>query len=371
MRPLSQRLPDFPWDLLAPYAQRAAQHPGGIVDLSVGTPVDPVPPFIQDALGDAANAPGYPTTAGSPELRTAITGWLRRMLGAELADSAVLPTVGSKEFIAWLPTLLGLGPNSTVVVPQIAYPTYAVGAELVGANVVVSDSTSSVGPASPDVFWLNSPSNPTGRVLGVEHLRKVVEWARERGTLVVSDECYIELAWDAQPISILHPEVCGGTHDGLLAVHSLSKRSNLAGYRFGFVAGDQAVVSELLAVRKHLGMMVPAPVQAAAIAALNDDAHVIEQRSRYRARRALLKAALLEAGFTIEHGEAGLYLWATRGEPCWDTVAALAEIGVLATPGDFYGIAGQRSIRVALTAHDDQVATAAERITSAFSPSAR
>ena len=371
MPSVAARLPDFPWDTLAPFAERARAYPEGIVDLSVGTPVDATPVVVQDALASASDAHGYPTTAGSLALRESCAAWMQRTLGADVAPSAILPTIGSKEFIAWLPTLLGLGPQDTVVVPQIAYPTYAVGAELAGAQVVVSDATSSVGPATPAMFWLNSPSNPTGRVLGIDHLRKVVDWARARGTLVVSDECYFELAWDAQPVSILHPDVCGNSHEGILAVHSLSKRSNLAGYRFGVVAGDETVIAELLEVRKHLGMMVPAPIQAAAIAAFDDDAHVAEQRAKYRWRREVLQAALVESGFTIEHGEAGLYIWCTRNENCWETVAALAEHGVLVTPGDFYGAAGARHIRVALTATDDDVAAAASRILAAISPSER
>lgn len=362
MEPVWRRLPDFPWDLLAPYGDRARAVPGGMVDLSVGTPVDPTPAVAAQALIESANAPGYPTVAGTLELREACAGWLNRTTGAQITESGVMPSIGSKEFIAWLPTLLGLGGEDIVVVPKIAYPTYAVGAALAGCQTIVTDATSALGPQSPSVFWLNSPSNPTGKVLGVDHLRKVVEWARDRNALVVSDECYFELGWDEEPISILHPDVCGDSHDGLLAVHSLSKRSNLAGYRFGFVAGDENVISNLIAVRKHMGMMVPAPVQSAAIAALNDDEHVVVQREVYRARREALMQALTSAGFTIEESAAGLYLWCTRGEPCWETVGTLADLGVLVTPGDFYGVAGERHIRVALTATDEQVALAAERI---------
>ena len=189
------------------------------------------------------------------------------------------------------------------------------------------------------MIFLNSPSNPSGRVLGIDHLRKVVGWARERGTLVVSDECYLGLGWDQQPYSVLHPTVSGGDHTGLLAVHSLSKSSSLAGYRAGFVAGDPAVVAELLAVRKHAGMMVPGPVQAAMVAALGDDGHESVQRERYARRRQVLLAAFGAAGFTIEHSEAGLYLWATCGEPCRATVDWLAQRGILVAPGDFYGAA--------------------------------
>ena len=353
----------FPWDTLADAAALARAHPGGIVDLSVGTPVDPVAPVIQEALTRAAAVPGYPWTAGTPELRAAAVAALSRRYGiAGLAEQAVLPVIGTKELIAWLPTLLGLGADDLVVVPELAYPTYEVGARLAGTRVLPADSLTQLGPEFAAVIFLNSPSNPTGRVLGVDHLRKVVGWARERGTLVVSDECYLGLGWDEQPLSVLHPDVSEGEHSGLLAVHSLSKSSSLAGYRAGFVVGDPAVVAELLAVRKHAGMMVPGPVQAAMVAALDDDEHQIAQRERYARRREVLMAAFVAAGFSIEHSEAGLYLWATRGEPCRDTVDWLAQRGILVAPGDFYGSAGARHVRVAMTATDERVQTAADRL---------
>lgn len=356
-------MPDFPWDLLEPAKTTAAQHPDGIVDLSVGTPVDPVPPVIREALASGANAPGYPLTAGSAALRAAITNWAVRVCGARPDGLGVLPTIGSKELVAWLPTLLGLGPGDTVVIPSVCYPTYEVGARLAGAEVVRSDSLTAIGP-TPRVrlVWINSPSNPTGRVLPAAHLRKVVAWARERGAVVASDECYLPLGWEESPVSVLSPEVCDGTYEGILAVHSLSKRSNLAGYRAGFVAGDPAIVGELLAVRKHAGMIVPAPVQAAMIAALDDETHVEEQRARYAARREQLRAALRDAGFDISDSTAGLYLWVTRGEDCWSTVEWFAERGILVAPGSFYGPGGQQHVRVALTATDERVAAAVARL---------
>ena len=360
--PLSSKLPDFPWDLLEPAKAIAAAHPGGIVDLSIGTPVDPVPPLIRAALADASDAPGYPLTAGTPALRAAIASWVGTACAAS-GTVGVLPTIGSKELVAWLPTLLGVGPGDVVAIPQVCYPTYEVGVQLAGATVIRADSLTALGPDNRiKLLWINSPSNPTGRVLPVEHLRKVVAWARERGVTVVSDECYLSLGWDATPVSILADEVCDGDYTGLLAVHSLSKRSNLAGYRAGFVAGDPALVAELLAVRKHAGMIVPAPVQAAMVAALGDETHVREQRERYSARRTLLKRALLGAGFALSHSEAGLYLWASRGEDCWATVQWLAERGILAAPGAFYGPAGTQHVRVALTATDERVAAAVSRL---------
>jgi succinyldiaminopimelate transaminase len=360
---VSSRLPDFPWDALIPSGQRARSHPDGIVDLSVGTPVDPTPEVVQRALQDSADAPGYPTTVGTPALREAAVRWLRRRFAAiALDERSVLPTIGSKELVASLPAHLGLGPGDTVVVPELAYPTYEVGARLAGCEVLVADGTLRLGPRPVALLWLNSPANPTGRVLPVEHLRKVVDWARERGVLVVSDECYLECGWDAEPVSVLHPDVCGGSADGILTVHSLSKRSNLAGYRAGFVAGDPAVVTELLEVRRHAGLMVPRPVQQAMQAALDDDAHVEEQRKRYAARRTALRDALEGAGFRIDHSEASLYLWASRDQGCWETVEWLAERGILVAPGDFYGAAGTQHVRIAFTASDERVAAAVNRL---------
>jgi succinyldiaminopimelate transaminase len=358
-------LPVFPWDTLADATANARAHPDGIVDLSVGTPVDEVAAVIRNALAAASSAPGYPTTAGTPALRASVVAALRRRYGiTDLATDAVLPVIGTKELIAWLPTLLGLGGDDIVVVPELAYPTYDVGARLAGAQVLQADSLTQVGPRSPRLVYVNSPSNPTGAVLGVDHLRKVVGWARERGALVASDECYLGLGWEAQPVSVLHPSVCDGDHTGLLAVHSLSKTSSLAGYRAGFVAGDPAVVAELLAVRKHAGMMVPTPIQAAMVAALDDDAHELEQKKRYARRRDVLLAAVRDAGFTVEHSEAGLYLWATRDEPGRVTLSWLADRGILVAPGEFYGPRGANYVRIALTATDERIDAAVARLSA-------
>ncbi|MEP9381510.1 succinyldiaminopimelate transaminase [Nocardioides sp. KR10-350] len=367
---VSERLPDFPWDKLTSYAETARRHPGGIVDLSVGTPVDPTPQVVQDALKGAADSPGYPVTIGKVATRQAAIDWLARNHGVTgLGLDAVLPVIGSKELIASLPLHLGVGPGDLVVYPELAYPTYEVSAALVGADTLTSDSLIAIGPRRPRILWINSPSNPTGRVLPLEHLKKVVDWCRERGTLLVSDECYIECAWEAEPLSVLHPSVCGGSFEGILAVHSLSKRSNLAGYRCAFVAGDPAVVGELLAVRKNLGLQMPGPQQVAMVAALEDDAHAKEQHALYAARRARLERALAHAGFAIDDSEASLYLWARRqsegaGESCWATVAWLAERGILAAPGDFYGTAGREHVRVAFTATDERIDAAVERLTA-------
>jgi succinyldiaminopimelate transaminase len=358
-----RKLPDFPWDSLADHAAKARAHPGGVVDLSIGTPVDPVPPLIREALSTVADQPGYPTTHGTPALREAAAGALRRRHGVEVEPGAVLPTIGSKELVAWLPTLLGLGPGDVVAIPALAYPTYEVGVKLAGATLVrLADGEPP--PVGTRLVWLNSPSNPTGRVQSAEALARAVADAREVGAVVASDECYLALPWEAQPVSVLRAEVNGGSVDGLLAVHSLSKSSSLAGYRAGFVTGDPRLVRELLEVRKHAGMIMPRPVQAAMTAALNDDEHVAEQRARYGVRRDVLLLALKSAGFAVHHSEAGLYLWSTRDEDAWETVGWLAERGILAAPGTFYGPTGDRHVRIALTATDDRVAAAAERLTT-------
>jgi succinyldiaminopimelate transaminase len=360
-------LPDFPWDALADHAATARAHPDGVVDLSVGTPVDPVAEPIRAALASVSDVPGYPATHGTPELRAAAVAALDRRFGVTgIDEAAVLPTIGSKELVAWLPTLLGAGPGDAVVIPELAYPTYEVGVRLAGAELIRANSLTALGPRTPALLWLNSPANPTGTVLPVEHLRKVVEWARDRGTIVASDECYLILGWEAEPVSVLHPSVSGGSAEGLLAVHSLSKSSNLAGYRAGFVTGDPVLVRRLLEVRKHAGLIMPRPVQAAMTVALTDDTHVAEQRERYRRRRALLRPALEGAGFTVEHSEAGLYLWATRaGTDADKAVAWLADLGILVAPGTFYGPTGGRHVRIGLTATDERIAAAVTRLGAA------
>ncbi|MBK8078680.1 MAG: succinyldiaminopimelate transaminase [Kineosporiaceae bacterium] len=359
-------LPDFPWDRLAPFGDLARRHPGGIIDASIGTPVDPTPAVAREALIAASDAPGYPATYGTPALREAVAAWFARRRGVPDVDpDGVLPTIGSKELVVWLPTLLGLGPGDVVVFPERAYPSYDVGARVAGATPLPADGVlSPEASAGVRLIWVNSPSNPTGAVLGVAELAEVVTWARSIGAVVASDECYAELGWDVAEVpSILDPRVCGGSHEGLLAVYSTSKQSNLAGYRAAFVAGDVALVQQLLEIRKHAGMMMPAPVQAALTAVLTDDAHVAEQRERYRARRDLALKAFTAAGFRIEHSQAGLYLWTTRDEPCWDTVRWLAERGVLVAPGEFYGAAAARHVRVALSITDADAVQLPARLT--------
>jgi succinyldiaminopimelate transaminase len=356
-------LPDFPWDSLDPYRATAKSHPGGLIDLSVGSPVDDTPELARDALRSAANAPSYPLTAGSLELRSVIASWWeRRRNTGPLTPEQVIPTLGSKEMVGLLPTLLGLGSGDTIVIPEIAYPTYAVGAMVAGAELVVSDDPASW-PQNTRLIWLNSPGNPTGNVLGVSRLREAVARARELGALIVNDECYAEMPWTVDRVpSILDREVTHGDHTGILALYSTSKQSNLAGYRAAVLAGDKNIVDQLLAVRKHLGLISPTPIQAALLRVLSDDHHVQLQRERYLARRKVLLGALESTDLVVDHSEAGLYLWVSRGENCWDTVSWCAELGILVTPGDFYGAKGAKHVRIALTASDKDIAEAARRL---------
>lgn len=366
-------LPDYPWDAMGPYRVRAQQHAGGMVNLSIGTPVDPTPEVIQTALAHAADAPGYPTTHGTAELREAISHWYaRRRNVPDLDPQAIMPTIGSKELVAWMPTLLGLGPEDIVVYPRIAYPTYDMGAIIAGARGLATDDIHSLDEATLSrvkLIWLNSPGNPTGEVHDAAHLASVVRLARRIGAVVASDECYAELGWEAAEIpSVLDPRVCGDSHQGLLSVYSVSKQSNLAGYRAAFVAGCHELIRNLVNTRKHAGMIMPAPVQAALAAAVSDDAHVNAQREVYRRRRAVLKPALESAGLLVEHSEAGLYLWCRASAPAsastWDMVQKMADLGILVGPGVFYGSAGEGYIRVALTATDERIDAAAGRLSS-------
>lgn len=362
-----QALPDYPWDLVAPYAARAREHEGGIVDLSIGSPVDPTPEIIREALAAATDAHAYPTTAGTPPLREAIVAWFERRRGVHgLSVDHVLPTIGSKELVALLPLLLGLGEGDVVVHPLAAYPSYDIGARVAGATPIASDDPAEW-PAETRLVWLNSPGNPDGRVMDASQLAAAVARARELGAVIAGDECYAELGWAgrwaSEPIPcILDERVTGGDPSGVLSVYSLSKQSNLAGYRAAFVAGDPVLIAALLNVRKHLGLMGPAPVAAAMITALGDDAHVQEQKARYRVRRERLLPALEGAGFRIDQSEAGLYLWASESRDAWESMGRLAELGILAGPGVFYGDAFPQHVRFSLTASDERIEQAARRL---------
>ena len=352
---MRQKLPDFPWDALAPYAELARKYPQGAIDLSVGTPVDSTPEFIQEAFRSASNSPSYPVTVGTQELQGALRTWAEKTLGAT-GDFGVLPLIGSKEFVAWLPTFLEA---QSVLYPEIAYPTYLVGSLLAQAEATAVAIDASTWP-SANMAWVNSPSNPSGRVHNESEFRAAIEWSRKNGATLVSDECYLEFGDSETPTSILR--YTGEDNRNILAVHSLSKRSSMAGYRAAFVVGDPALIAKILEVRKHAGMMVSLPVQKAMVAALSDSDHVVEQRNRYNARRAKLSPALKSGGFEIHDSAAGLYIWATRNESAWDSVSWLADIGIIATPGIFYGDKGAQFIRIAMTATDQQISDAADRI---------
>ena len=337
---------------------RAKAHPEGAIDLSVGTPVDSTPEFIQEELSSSSNSPGYPLTIGSPALREAMRNWAINQIGIT-GDFDVLPTIGSKEFIAWLPTVLE---SKKVLYPRIAYPTYLVSALIANAKNEAVDIDPTKWPEA-DLVWVNSPSNPTGRVAPLSELEEIIQYSRNNNSVIVSDECYINFPADVnatKPISIFKASV--GNNENLLGVYSLSKRSNMAGYRAGLVVGDSALIAKIREVRKHAGMILSAPVQAAMIAALGDEKHVQVQAERYTRRRSILRPALESLGFRVEHTEAGLYIWCTRGEADLDSVAFLADRGVLVTPGHFYGEAGAQFIRVALTVTDDQITQAAARM---------
>lgn len=362
-------LADYPWDAVVPFRERAERHQDGLIDLSVGSPVDPTPEIIRRALAEATDAHAYPQTVGTPTLREAIVDWYARRRGVpDLRVDNVLPTIGSKELVALLPTLLGLGAGDIVVHPRVAYPTYEVGARVVGATPLPADDPQDW-PEGTKLIWINTPGNPDGRTWTVDELAAAVSRARELGAVLASDECYAELGWDGEwatePIpSILDPRVTGGSRANLLSVYSLSKQSNLAGYRAAFVAGCARIVGELLTARKHLGLMPPAPVQHAMAVALGDDEHVAVQKELYRTRRDALRPALEAAGFRIEGSEAGLYLWATEGRDAWESMARLANLGILAGPGPFYGADSAQHVRLALTAPTAHVCEAARRLST-------
>ena len=351
------KLPDFPWDTLLPYKEKASSHPDGLIDLSVGTPVDPTPDFIQSALRDASNAPGYPLTIGTPELRTAMRSWAEKILGAR-GEFDVLPTIGSKELVAWLPTFLQ---SKKVIYPDIAYPTYLVGSLIAHAEATAVEINPTSWPQA-DLAWINTPSNPTGRVHSESELKAVINHARANNLVLASDECYLNFPANPSitPISILR--AADGNNKNLLAVYSLSKRSNFAGYRGGLIVGDPDLISTIREFRKHAGMLVPLPVQKAMTVALQDENHVHEQADRYAKRREKMRTALESAGFTIEHSEAGLYIWCTRGEEDLVTITWLSERGILAAPGRFYGPAGSNYVRIAMTSTDLEIEKAASRI---------
>ncbi len=345
----------------------ASAHDGGVVDLSVGTPIDPPTDAVLGALGGPDAARRYPASIGTPELRAAAARWIERRFGLEVPTTQIGACIGTKEFVGSTAHLLRLRTpdRDTVLYPAISYPTYAMGAIVAGCRPVPvpirSDGALDLEAICADdarravMLWSNSPANPTG---ALDDLGAVARWGRDHDVLVFSDECYCEFTWDAEPTTV----IADGT-DGVVAVHSLSKRSNLAGMRVGFYTGDAEVVAYLHEVRKHLGMMVPGPAQSAGVAALDDQAHVIDQRDRYRRRLERLAEILGEwLGSAVEMPAGGFYLWIPVSDG-WATTEALAtEAGALVSPGEFYGDAGAGFIRVAAVQPDERIELLARRL---------
>jgi succinyldiaminopimelate transaminase len=353
--------PPYPYDRLDDVKALAAHVPGGLVDLSIGTPCDPPPKTVLDALGHSGTERGYPPSIGTAAYREAAAGWMERRLGVRVDAMQVAACVGTKELVAGLPQWLRLRRPEldTVLYPAISYPTYAMGATLAGCRAVPYRSLEDIQDDDARralCLWVNVPGNPTGE-LG--DLGAAAAWGRQRGIPVLSDECYVEFTWDGPPRTILEHG-----SDGVLAVHSLSKRSNLAGARAGFYAGDPELVHYLSEVRKHAGFMVPGPVQAAAIAAWGDDQHVREQRQRYHQRLEATRAGLAAVGVDAPMPAGAFYLWAPApGGDAWALARRLAEQGgVLVSPGEFYGPDGAGHVRVAVVQPDDRIALVAQRL---------
>ncbi|MDO5729271.1 MAG: aminotransferase class I/II-fold pyridoxal phosphate-dependent enzyme [Actinomycetaceae bacterium] len=403
--PRDIEFPAFPWDTIEDAKAIAQQHPDGIVDMSIGTPVDETPEVVQQALRESSTAAGYPSIIGSEEFSAAVEAWAEARGAINLFEKGVqaIPTIGSKEMIAWLAFMLGLNSDDRILIPECAYPTYEIGARIVGAETIpVGDDPEEWPDAS--MVWINSPGNPNGRVLSVDQLRKIVAWARERGAIVASDECYAALVWDPELIetggvpSILSIDVCDGDCSNLLLLYSLSKQSNMAGYRVGFLMGDKKLVDSIAELRRHLGMMASTPALSAMCAGLRNavDAfewpgdgitsapptweecpydhgtlvhgvsHVVEQRARYNARRQQLIEAFDKVGL-VNHPDcrAGLYLWLRderHGASGRELLTALAKLGIFVAPGEFYGKGNEDYIRVSLSATDERVQAACDRL---------
>ena len=360
--------PVYPYERLAGAKEKAEAHPGGVVDLSIGTPCDPPPAAVAAALGSSDAERGYPASLGSLALREAAADWMRRRHGVEVSPAAVAACVGTKEFVGTLPQWLKLRrpERDTVLYPAVSYPTYEMGATLAGCRAVPVPvdgdfrmDVSAIAPADAEralVLWMNSPGNPAGQI---DDLGAAAAWGRRYDVPVVSDECYIEFIWDGEPRSILqHGD------EGVLALHSLSKRSNLAGARVGFYAGDPDLVRYLSEVRKHVGMMVPGPVQAAAVVALGDQVHVDAQRERYRERLERMRSVLAAFGVDAPMPEGGFYLWAPApAGDAWGLTEQLAvEGGALVSPGDLYGAAGSGYFRVAVVQPMERIELVARRL---------
>jgi succinyldiaminopimelate transaminase len=360
--------PPYPYDRLDDLKVLGAQHEGGLVDLSIGTPCDPPPPSVVAALSESGAERGYPPSIGTARFREAAAGWLQRRFGVDLDPGDLAACVGTKELVASLPHVLRLRTpgRDTVLFPAVAYPTYEMGAVLAGCRAVTVpvdaqwrldlSAVAEADAARALCLWVNTPGNPAGNV---DDLGAAAAWGRDRGIPVLSDECYAEFTWDGPPRTILERGL-----DGVLAVHSLSKRSNLAGLRAGFYAGDPALVRYLAEVRKHAGLMPPGPVLAAAAVAFDDDEHVDDQRARYEERLRYLAGALESTGIPTPLPGGGFYLWPAAPEgDAWGLAHQLAaKGGALVSPGEFYGRAGAGHVRIALVQPMERLELVARRL---------
>ena len=354
-----------------------------MIDLSVGSPVDPVPDSVRKALAAAANDPnayGYPATAGTADLRAAIAEWFSATRNVDLRaiHADVVPTVGSKEGVALMASLLHFGEDDVVVQPKVSYPTYEIGTQLAGAKVLKVDDVADVASwrnvPGVKAVWVNSPCNPTGEVYSAEQMAGIVAAAREIGAVVLSDECYALMRWrdavngaegDADSLAstpcALRDDVCLGSAEGVLVLYSLSKQSNMAGYRAAFIAGDESLIASMSAYRKQIGQIIPGPVQAAMAAGLRDLESVKVQHARYRERLGVLVGALRAYGYCTDMPEGALYVWVrAKSGDCWTDMEQLAKIGIIASPGEFYG--APEYLRFSATASDGAIASAAERL---------
>jgi succinyldiaminopimelate transaminase len=352
--------PPYPYERLAGLLEAASALPGGAVDLSIGTPCDPPPPLVLDALATSDAERGYPASIGTAAYREAASGWMLRRFGVQVAAADVAACIGTKELVASTPQYLRLRTpeRDTVLHPRLAYPTYAMGATLAGCRAVAYADLGAIDPddaARALCLWVNSPANPHGDLVD---LGEAAAWGRRHGVPVLSDECYIEFTWDGPGRTILEHGA-----EGALAVHSLSKRSNLAGARAGCIAGDGELVRFLGEVRKHAGLMVPGPVQAAAVAAWGDDAHVEAQREVYRRRLTRLREILRSVGIEAPMPAGGFYLWAEAPDgDAWALAGRLAaDLGVIVTPGETFGPAGAPFVRIAAVQPDDRIDLVADR----------
>ncbi|RSX54996.1 N-succinyldiaminopimelate aminotransferase [Bifidobacterium dolichotidis] len=377
----------YDWSRIATYKGTAQAVPGGMIDLSVGSPVDPVPQSVQDALAEASadtNAHGYPATVGTAALRTALAQWFKQCRGVpdlQAIDADIVPTVGSKEAVALMASLLFLGEGDVVVQPRVSYPTYEIGTQLAGAQVLKVDHVADVDTwrhvPGVKAIWVNSPNNPTGEVLSAEQLTVIIEAARSIGAVVLSDECYALMDWNVEnqhamtmgdaPVAspcALNPAICKNSAQNVLVLYSLSKQSNMAGYRTAVIAGDAEIIKTMTQYRKQIGQIIPGPVQAAMAAGLEDVTAVRVQYERYRRRLEILTEALQQYGYEASMPQGALYVWVpAKTVDCWSDMAELAKLGILPSPGEFYGDA--RYLRFSATASDEQIDQAAERLKGA------